>query len=269
MTRPSTWLVTAARVGYGARGVVYVLCGGIAVYVGLVGGDATGKKGALRALLDRPFGSVLLGAIALGFVCYAGWRFVQSLGDADDHGTSLKGLSVRGGLLASGVTYSALALYAGSLLFNAGDRGDGGSVHGTLAGWIGSTPAAFLLCAVFLGVTIAHGWKAYQRKYRDHLRAGPEVMKVVDPISVAGLLARGVVVLIVALLFGYRAVSQAGGAEAGDPGLAGAMRFVRDLPAGGALLIAMGLGLVTFAAYSLAEAVWRKIDVPDALPSPA
>ena len=98
--RPSAgkiaWL---ARSGYAARGVVYLIVGGLAVLAALGGGgQTTDSKGALLTILQQPFGNVLLGLVALGLVGYAIWRLVQALMDTDHHGTDAKGLAIRGGL---------------------------------------------------------------------------------------------------------------------------------------------------------------------------
>ena len=65
--RNRTTFELAARLGYAARGVVYLIIGAFAVVAALSSGDRpTGKKGALQALLDEPFGEVLLGIVASG-----------------------------------------------------------------------------------------------------------------------------------------------------------------------------------------------------------
>ena len=77
-----------ARVGYTARGVVYMIVGGFAVLAAFgSGGETTGTRGALYSLLTQPFGYALLGAVALGLLCFSLWRLLQALLDADRLGT--------------------------------------------------------------------------------------------------------------------------------------------------------------------------------------
>ncbi|HYP19280.1 MAG TPA: DUF1206 domain-containing protein, partial [Chloroflexia bacterium] len=60
-------LETLARFGFGARGLVYCLVGGLAVLAAVgSGGQTGGSRSALATLLDQPFGKVILGVIALG-----------------------------------------------------------------------------------------------------------------------------------------------------------------------------------------------------------
>src|SRR5689334_24914563 len=63
----SRWACYLARFGYAAKGVVYVLMGGIAARFALgAGGEPTDNKGAIRALSAEPFGKFLLAIIAVG-----------------------------------------------------------------------------------------------------------------------------------------------------------------------------------------------------------
>ncbi|MFC5847152.1 DUF1206 domain-containing protein [Deinococcus petrolearius] len=66
--------------GTAARGAVLGLVGAF-VLVAAVQGEAAGVRGtggALNWLLNRPGGAWLLGAVALGTVCYGLWCFVQA-----------------------------------------------------------------------------------------------------------------------------------------------------------------------------------------------
>jgi len=66
-----------ARLGFAARGLVYVLIGWFAMDVALNGGQPTDNQGALGTLAHAPLGHVLLGICALGFAGYAVWRLSQ------------------------------------------------------------------------------------------------------------------------------------------------------------------------------------------------
>lgn len=266
MKNHKTWVEPLARFGYGARGAVYLIIGGVTMYATIFGGKTTDSKSALRTLLEQPFGQVLLGAVVVGLLGYVTWRLIQSIGDTDKHGTDAKGLAVRGGLLASAVTYTFLAIYAMSLLgfslTGGGDSG-GGGLHQKLAGFIGLTWASVILAVTFTGVAIAHFVKVAKEGYAKHYDADSDVMRFVHPIAKTGLAARGITLLVIAYLFASKLFG--GSAESsGTPGLEAALSFIRDLPAGTVLLFIVGLGLVLFALYSITEAIWRQINVEDA-----
>src|SRR4051812_35440480 len=65
----------AARAGFTARGVIYLLVGVLALQIAFGdGGRQADRGGALAALADKPFGSVVLWALGIGLVGMALWR---------------------------------------------------------------------------------------------------------------------------------------------------------------------------------------------------
>ena len=80
---------TLARGGYVARGVVYLLLGGLALTSAVYGGGgAEGSSDALSTILGWPFGRILMGLVAIGLAGYVLWRLAQGLLNAvgQDHG---------------------------------------------------------------------------------------------------------------------------------------------------------------------------------------
>lgn len=74
------WCRRLGRIGYAARGVVFLIAGGF-----LLGAawhtnphEATGLKGALEALAARPFGPWLLGLVALGLLTFGIFCFTDA-----------------------------------------------------------------------------------------------------------------------------------------------------------------------------------------------
>jgi fumarate reductase subunit D len=82
-----TWAIRFGRFGMFARGVVFVVIGWFVVQAGIHhdAGQAQGFGGAFQFLLGQPFGRVLLGVIALGFVAlglhsFACARWIRLMG---------------------------------------------------------------------------------------------------------------------------------------------------------------------------------------------
>jgi hypothetical protein len=74
------WATRLGRVGYAARGLVFVIIG-IFLIVAAIYEDpreARGLEGALDTLARQPWGSTVLGAVALGLVCYGMFKFVEA-----------------------------------------------------------------------------------------------------------------------------------------------------------------------------------------------
>ncbi|HEV2129901.1 MAG TPA: DUF1206 domain-containing protein, partial [Longimicrobiaceae bacterium] len=124
----SPWVEGLARLGYAAKGVVYLIVGGLAAQAALgSGGQTTGSEGALSTILRQPLGQVLLGAVAVGLAGYALWRFVQAALDPEHRGTDAKGIAIRLGYAISGVIHAGLAIEAARMVLgNGGGSGQGG-----------------------------------------------------------------------------------------------------------------------------------------------
>jgi hypothetical protein len=77
---PGTWAVRAGQVGYIAKGVALGIVGMLFVAAGLhrSPGEASGLDGALRTLRDKPFGTGLLVAMAVGFAAYGIYSFSRA-----------------------------------------------------------------------------------------------------------------------------------------------------------------------------------------------
>lgn len=251
-----------ACLGYAARGLVYLLVGGLALLaaIGGGGGQTTDPKGALASLLDEPLGFVIVLAIGIGLFAYAAWRAVQGLLDADHHGTDTKGLVVRGAMLVSAVTHFSLGLYAATLPFALG--GSGGDGSRDAAAWLLRQPFGRYLLAVvaiaIVGAGIAQIWKGASGGYRERFAMSPDLLDKLSPVCGLGLIARGIVFLIVGSFFAFAAwvvdPDQAGGTAA-------ALQWVRSQPYGRWLFLAIATGLLAFGLYGLIQATWRRIDL--------
>lgn len=77
---PGTWATWAGRVGYIAKGVALAIVGVLFVSAGVHkrAKEAAGLDGALKSLLDKPLGPVLLVAMAVGFAAYGLYSFARA-----------------------------------------------------------------------------------------------------------------------------------------------------------------------------------------------
>jgi hypothetical protein len=264
MTGTNRRLALLARSGYAARGVVYLIVGGLAVLAALgQGGQTTDTEGALTTLLAQPFGKILLAMVAVGLIGYALWRVVQALADVDHHGTDPKGLAIRGGLLVSAVTHTLLAVFALSLIFGGGSSGGGDSGARNWTAWL--LQQAFgrwlvgLIGLAIVGAGIAHMIKGYGASFEKFLQMDAATLDKVSPVCRFGLIARGLVFVIIG---GFLIVAAVELDSAQARGLQGALQTLQQQPYGWILLGIVALGLVAFGVYSLIEAWYRRIDPP-------
>lgn len=263
----------AARMGYSARGVVYLIVGWLALVAAFGSGQTTDTRGSLRHLLQQPMGDILLGLVALGLVCYSIWRFVQAVFDADRHGTDAKGLAIRIGLLVSCVMHLALALFAMSLIFGWGSGGQDSQTQDWTARFMShgyGRWAVFGLGLAVIGAGFAHIYKGWTAKFEQRFVMMREAMRWTRPVCQFGLIARGVVFLIIGGFFTAAAWQF-------DPskarGLDGALQAVQQQPFGPYLLVIVALGLIAFGVYSVLESFYRRIGSPSsfgtAMPHPS
>lgn len=255
---------TLARAGYGARGVVYLLLGGLALASAFWGGQqAEGSSDALSSLLGLPFGRALLGLVAVGLFGYVLWKMAQGLLNADDRDDDLKGFATRAGQLISGGTNLFLALSAARLALSLGGE-SGGNGEENASAWLLQQPfGPYLLGVVAAGVLVAGGvqvWYGVSHGYRKRLSLPAAHRNWMDPVCAFGLVARGVVFAIVGGFLAYAAFTvspeQAGGT-------AEALDYVHALPFGRWLYGVVALGLVAFGAYSIIQGLYRQVDAPD------
>ena len=61
------------------------------------------------ALLEQPFGEALLAALALGLLCFAGWRLLQAIWNPDHLGVDFTSLARRVIWFGSALFYLAFA----------------------------------------------------------------------------------------------------------------------------------------------------------------
>ncbi|MDF0544162.1 DUF1206 domain-containing protein [Sphingobium sp. H39-3-25] len=259
-----------ARIGFAARGLVYILIGWFALDVALHGGETTDNQGALGTLADAPLGHVLLAVCALGFAGYAVWRLTEAITDPENRGGTLKGKFEQLGYALSGISHIMLATAAGRLALAQTAKQHGSPGDESAQGWsawlLAQPGGVFLLVLVgilLLFVAAAQALKAYNARFED-LGGDVPAPDYVRWIGRMGYAARALVFLII----GWFVIS------AGlnhDPdragGLGEALEQLRAQEEGSLILSVVAFGLGLFGLFSLIEARYRrlKVEKPDFL----
>lgn len=256
------WVQRLARLGYAAKGVVYIIIGGIAADAAFSPAESVqGSSGALNTILHQPFGKVLLGIVALGLAGYVLWKAVQALTDPEHKGGDAKGLAARIGYGISAVLYAGLTLEAVRMLRGRGGGQGDGAQHWTAM--VMDKPFGRVLVAL-AGLGIA-GYGIYElvRAFKSdltkklHLEGSAVATRQrVVAVGRAGMAARGVVFGIIGWLVIQAALRY-------DPsraqGLEGALLKLREAPAGPWVLAAVAVGLIAYGVFQLVKARYRLI----------
>lgn len=254
------WIERLARLGYAAKALLYATIGGLAAQVALgTGGEITDSRGALRTVLQAPYGRVMLVVIAAGLLGYALWRLVEAVTDPEGRGTDAKGIALRASYAVRGLLYLGVALSA--LRLATGSASGGGDRQDEWTAWALDLPGGTLLVwaagAGVVGFGLYQLYRAYAVEVTRRLELGslsPDMRRWAIGLSRFGIAARGVVFCLVGS-FLVRAASQhnaraAGGVEQSLDVLAGIGTWPLAVVAG---------GLVAYGAYELLKARYRRI----------
>ncbi|WP_380872364.1 membrane protein [Sphingomonas sp. DBB INV C78] len=258
-------LTLLARLGFAARGVVYILVGWFALEAARTGGQPVDNQAALASLVDEPLGRALLLVIALGLLGYAMWRLLEAALDPEQRSKSTKGKLERAGSAISGITHLMLAVYAVRLAMHdtvAGGAAPGDSSAQGWSAWLMAQPGGTLLL-ILVGVVLfivaaAQATKSWKATFMRDLDGGAPVPGYV---RIAGRIGYGARALVFALIgwFFIRAALHANPDEAG--GMGQALRELQGQHYGPVLLGLVAVGLFLFGLFSLVEARFRRLKV--------
>lgn len=256
----------ASRLGYAARGTVYVGLGGLALLAAAdLAPRARGATAMLGAWAQWPPGLVLIAVVAAGLIGFSIWRGLQAVFDADRHGTSPKAWAVRAGQAVSGVVYASLAWSALELLDafeDVGEADEEQTADATAATILAMPHGDALLMAagaVLLGVGIGGIVQGLAQDFAKRLDCGKAACRRLVPLARFGYAARGLATLSVGVFLASAGL-HARASEARS--WAGAVQALERQPFGSWLLGLVALGLVAFGVFGFGEAVWRKIRPP-------
>jgi hypothetical protein len=271
----SPWAATAemaARLGYMARGVVYLSTGCIALLaVARLAPHTHSPVRALEAWAQWPIGVALLWLTGVGLYGFAGWRALQSVFDADQQGTSPKAWASRVGQALSGLIYGSLAVSVFGVIDTLHDlrhaevEKTSERVAGVMA-WPLGPMLVMALGAFIVACGLGNAIRACIDNFGSTLKCDPKTAVWAQRLARVGYFGRGVAMLPVGwfmLLAGWR--ERAADAK----GVGGALWAVHGLAGGDAALALVALGLVAFGAFAFVEAWYRPIHPEGALSDPA
>ncbi|GAB7183566.1 hypothetical protein ATKI12_3397 [Kitasatospora sp. Ki12] len=252
-----------ARVGLGARGVIYVLVGVLAVQIGFghKSGQQAERSGAVGTIGEQPFGRVLLWALVVGLAAMALWRLSEAVFGPTGPGGGK--WAVRLGFLGLAVFYAVVAIGVVQTVLVGGSSSNRSSNQTSkeytarVLGWPGGRVIVGAVGAVLIIVGVVMAVRSAMRKFEKNLQTdkmSERTRRVVATLGIVGGVACGAVAAVAGLFVLLAAVKF-------DPnrakGLDETLRSFADTPAGPGLLVAAAVGLVLFGLYSFCEARWH------------
>lgn len=265
--RAQPWPDWAARVGYVAKGAVYLLVGGIALAAALGVTKARDPQEALGTVGGAPAGRIALALIAAGMIAHALYRVALVVLD-EPWGLPGRWRSIGRRLknAANAVVNAALAVSAAGLALRwqalLPTDHDAQAQHWSArvlamphgAAWLLAVAGAMFAVATFQ-IVRATGRNDICRNLRTE-DMSPGQRRWLPLLGRMAYLGRAAVLVSLAIYVARAALDRAPGMARG-PG--GALRATAGQPYGSALLAFVAAGLIAFGMYALLEARWRRL----------
>jgi hypothetical protein len=246
------------RIGYGARGAIYLV-------VGISAGRATfdpsfspgGFKESLSFLQDHWSGGIVLALLAIGMACFAGWLAVSAIYRRDHPGSEHWMLVA--GLLGDAAIYFGFMVSLLGMIF-----GSKGSDEYLLQSWIswlvngiggkiivGLAAATVFTCGAGLVASGIAGDIA------GPLELPPAEKRLMLPIGRYGTAGRG---LSIALVGCYLFISAIRSDASRAHELGGLLRELRSFPGGVVITAAFALAFLSSSTLDFVVAIYRRFD---------
>ena len=242
--------ITLVRLGYAARGLVYILLGYIALRTAR--SVKAGASSVFDYLQEVPFGSVVLWIVALGLIAYAGFKLLCAIANIEHRESDAKGLIKRVGDAASGAAHCFLAYAAYQFAIGAKHASGGGQsqeMAGSVLDWQVGSIVLGIVGVGFLVGAFVQAKSAVTADFMKHIDG--RAPAGVEAVGRAGSAARAVVFALI----GWSLVQSAWLSQSGKvKGLGESILALRD---NGVLYTLVAIGLMLFGVFSLVMARYR------------
>jgi hypothetical protein len=252
------------RAGFVGRGAVYAVIAALALALALgAGGETTDTRGALAALAATRVGRSLLLVLGLALAGLALFFVVEALAAPRHASSRAWGAAMRIGNAGAALGYGVLAV-AAERLGNGGRPGPTGERQAEA--WtqraLDLPGGRWLVLAAALVVIFVGGrqaWRGIRRRFLEDLatsRVPGPLRRWAAPLGTVGFTVQGAVFVLVGVFFADAALRDS---PRTATGFDGALAVIAHQRWGPALLAAVALGLLAYAAYSVLEGHHRRL----------
>jgi Domain of Unknown Function (DUF1206) len=265
-------IVKLGRVGWLAKGIVYLLAGGLALLVvdrsfgwshGTVGAKEASPTGAIKEVAQSSGGPLLLVVLAIGMFLYAAWRLATAVLPGS---TDAEGLATRLGYGVSVILYTTFGVTAISLAKSSAAKANGNKTVSDMTSRLMQHTTGRWLIGIAGAVTIGAGLYRFAKGLKsdvtndvDMNAMSAERVRLTRRLGAIGEVGRGIAIGLIGF-FLVRAAVTFKAAEA--TGLDGALRRLA-LESWGVIVVAgVGLGLIAYGIFCLVTVARRRLQAP-------
>jgi uncharacterized protein DUF1206 len=265
-------IVKLGRMGWFAKGVVYLLAGALALLVvgrsfgwsnGTSGSKEASPTGAIKEIAQSSGGPLLLVALAVGMFLYAAWRLATAVLPGS---TDAEGLATRIGYGVSAILYTTFGVTAISLARSRETKANGNKTVSDMTSRLMHHTAGRWLIGIAGAVTIGAGLYRFAKGLKsdvtddvDMSGMSPERSRLTRRLGAVGEVGRGIAMGLIGF-FLIRAAVTFKAAEA--TGLDGALRRLALESWGVVVVAAVGLGFVAYGLFCLVTFTRRRLQAP-------
>ena len=201
VTEIRPWVAPMVRVGYAAKGLIYLLTGVLALRLAVgMGGRITDASGVLRTFVRQPFGWILLTVIAVGILAYAAWQVTEAVMDTRHKGGGVRGWLDRSLTIIKGAVYGTIGVEAMQLVLARQATSQSADDYAREAMQVPF--GSIFLVLVGIGIAwygMSQIWMAWQSRFDDDIdqqRLRRDGLAWVLGVGRAGIGARGVILVV-------------------------------------------------------------------------
>ena len=252
------------RLGFWARGITYGVIGALALGIAFgAGTDGTtpNQQGALALIGRSSLGRVTLIVIAVGLLAYAIWKFTQAFMGRGPEGGGDDGVATRVVNFAGGIVYVLFAAVAIRALSGSA-RGSSSQPRHEAAGvlgWPGGTVIVAIAGGALIAISLYQAYYALSGQFARNSKTGEMEAgerKAFMALGRIGLTSRAVVFALIGYFLLRTAIEFNPHSAVG---VDGALARLHHEPLGPWLVGLAGVGLITFAVFSLHEGARRRL----------
>ncbi|GAC1410652.1 MAG: DUF1206 domain-containing protein [Actinomycetota bacterium] len=260
------------RIGWLAKGIVYVLAGGLALVVvsnsfGISTGGAGSKEasptGAFKTVAASRGGPIILIALGVGLFIYALWRLASAVLPGS---TDAEGMATRAGYVVSAIMYSMFGATALSLA-GSSDKEENGNrkvaditnsvMHHTAGRWL-----IGIAGLIVIGAGVYRFIKGFKAEVTDEVSTGgmsAPRKRWARRLGAVGEIGRGIAMGLIGF-FLVRAAITFKASEA--TGMDGALRRLAHQPFGAFAVVIIGLAFIAYGLHCLTTFTRRRLVGP-------